>query len=248
MLNAACPACGRPRPVSLASPDHITCWCGYAGPPRPEVQEALAQAAAGVIDLGRRRRLSGYRARDAKLVAFSAKLRLATIVLFFAILGLAAALVGPPILEGRLDIPVGAFSICTCSGPVVLFFPVLFATLGWARRKRKARQRAIPPEAAGASPRCRVCGAPIGLAATQVVAQCEFCGASNVVTADVMTPRELHASSIESYTAGVAAEAATVQRSSRDMAAPILAGLVGATLVGPPLGCVVGSLLSLILG
>ena len=251
MLSAACPRCGSPRPMSFARPELLECAsCGYRGPPAPEVEQALRNAQGLLAQLPRRTRHAGYRARDAKLVAFGARFRLVAEVLVVGLAAVAVAALGPMCLRPSGS-PISAWRVCPCAGPLALMLPALLGALLWARRAAlaaQAAQPAISPDAPGRPPRCRVCGADLRLVASQATVDCDYCASPNVVSAEILQPRQLELTRVEQYAAGLRDESRRIERGSRALVVSLRLGLAAALLIGPMIGCAIGALLSSLLG
>lgn len=187
MLSAACPSCGAPAPVSLATPEWIACGsCRYQGPPDPEISRQLRVAAAALWQMD---------ASDRQLTgAQRLNVRSARSYLLFLCIGLGAVLLPLLLMAGgcvalfatgdSLE-PAGLLIAVSGALPFVLGVGASALALRHVYRRGvalEARCVAAPPVAEGHPARCHVCGGPLEVRARTGIARCGFCQADNVVS------------------------------------------------------------------
>ena len=240
MLTAACTECGRPRPLSLATPERITCPCGYDGPPHPDVQGAIRAALAELHGLRQRRAAARSTRRRATLSKVGS---VATIIR--AVL---AIVVGPATLFLvcvflRPDNPAwlnGAFI-----GPAVLLLPALPVAAIWTFVALRSEPtggppRAVAPERTDEPPRCHVCGAPLAVAHGQATVPCAFCLADNIVDAEALRPQAIAVRTSADHATAVAASAQRLEKTGFSIRLVVALLAFAAFVIGPALGCLTG--------
>ena len=230
MLTGACPRCGRPIPLSLATPERVACAaCGFAGAPPPDVRERLAAAAQILGSIhARERQLTGQQQR-----ALTSS-RGAAIGYW-----LTTALVGLPLLACgglgsffALGAQEASFSGAALSlAPLGLF--VVAAILGqrWVNRRYSALRiacAALPPAGPGQPAACHVCGAPLAQG-TSAIARCGHCAADNVVAPDALAAAAASRATAASDFEGAVRREATLTRTvARQATLAILVSAIGA--------------------
>ncbi|WP_438006918.1 hypothetical protein WME89_51670 [Sorangium sp. So ce321] len=227
MLAVHCPRCGRPAPVSLASPDLMACAaCHYRGPPPAAAAQGLRAAAHVVLQTDvRRRQLSDALRR----MLVTASQRHARLLVVFAlasvpITGFAALiLLGlwvSPDTDG--DVVTGGMVVASWLGTVGAGAAVLALV---RRRQRRIEEAcaARPPAAPGEPAACHVCGAPLG-GGDGAVARCGFCAADNLVSPAVLERvRARQVVVLQSFEQAVSAELASFGRATSGAAAAVVA-------------------------
>lgn len=192
MLSVACPSCGAPAPVSLATPDLIACdACHHRGPPGPELSrelraaaEALWQADAADRQLTGAQRLNVASARSYFVFLF--------VGLGAVLLPLALLAGGCVALFGTTESfePASLLFILVGTLPLGLGLGASFMALRHVHRRGVAlaeRCAAVPPSAEGQPARCHVCGGPLEVHAKQGIVRCGFCRADNVVSRSILS-------------------------------------------------------------
>ena len=230
MLSTACPRCGRPSPLSLATPDRMACLsCGYAGAVPPEAQAQLH--AAGQI-------LHSMRARDRQLSAQqqralgstrSAALGYWLVTAAVSLPSLACAGFGALATYGSKR--AEPWFIAASLAPIVLFAIAAIGGFRWVQRryaKLAITCAAIPPAAPGQPAGCHVCGAPLAIGSTMVV-RCAHCAADNVVAPAVLAAAERQrATQVSGFESIVRREATMTRTVARQATLAILVSAVGA--------------------
>lgn len=192
MLSVACPSCGAPAPVSLATPDSIACGnCHHQGPSSPELSRELRAAADALWQMDAAdRQLSGAQ----RLNVASARS-----YLVFLSIGLGAVLLPLMLLAGGCVAlfgtaesfePGNLLFIALGALPLVLGLGASLLALRHVHRRGAAlveRCAAVPPVAQGHPARCHVCGGPLEVHARQGIVRCGFCQADNLVSRSVLS-------------------------------------------------------------
>lgn len=188
MAVVACPGCGKPTLVSLATPDVLSCVaCAYRGQPPRESAGPLREAAAAVFrspiasrqlsdSIRRALGSSGFYGRRFTLLAAATTMPFVLAELLFY--------VGDRSANGDSNVVLNGFMLGTIGGAALLW------ALGRAliRRRQRAMEEACaarPPEVEGQPASCHLCGAPITEHAEAFV-RCAFCGADNLVSPGVL--------------------------------------------------------------
>ncbi|WP_437287904.1 hypothetical protein [Sorangium sp. So ce406] len=228
MLAVHCPRCGRPAPVSLASPDLMACpACHHRGPPPGEAAQGLRAAAHVVFQADvRRRQLSDALRRT----LVTASRRHARLLVVFAlasvpITGFAAlVLLGiwvTPDDDGRLV--TGGMVVAAWLGTV----GAGAAVLALVRRRQRRLEEACaarPPAAPGEPAACHVCGAPLDGGSDDGIARCGFCAADNLVAPAVLERvRARQVVILQSFEQAVSADLASFGRATSGAAAAVVA-------------------------
>ncbi|AUX48893.1 hypothetical protein SOCE26_104360 [Sorangium cellulosum] len=230
MLAVHCPRCGRPAPVSLASPDLMACAaCHYRGPPPADASHGLRAAAHVLFQTDvRRRQLSEALRRTLA----TASRRHARLLVVFALAAVpvtgfcAVMLLGmwvSPNTEGNLV--MGAMTVAAWLGTV----GTGAAVLAFVRRRQRRIEEACaarPPAAPGEPAACHVCGAPLdgGDGGGGVIARCGFCAADNLVAPAVLErARARQVVLLRSFEQAVSAELAAFSRATSGAAAAVVA-------------------------
>ena len=189
MLACLCPRCGRPAPLSLATPTQIACAaCRYTGTPDALVVEQLGAAAAALAGLGvEARQLSAVQrrelARGRLTLGCLTVLWVVATVPFALLLGAGVFVLAPEAakIEGMGQHALLALAFLA---PLVIVLGA-GASARWLLRSRlrrlEARCVAAPPAGPGEPSRCHVCGAPLVGAIDAGVVRCAYCHADNVV-------------------------------------------------------------------
>ncbi|WP_437762701.1 hypothetical protein WMF27_44895 [Sorangium sp. So ce281] len=227
MLAVHCPRCGRPAPVSLASPDRMACAaCHYRGPLPGEAAQGLRAAAHVVFQTDvRRRQLSEALRR--RLV--TASRRHARLLVVFALASVPITLLGALIVLGVWVSPDTEGNVIT-GGMVVAAWLGTVGTGAAVLAVMRSRQRRLeeacaarPPAAPGEPAACHVCGAPLG-AGDGAIARCGFCAADNLVAAPVLERvRARQVVILRSFEQAVSAELASFGRATSGAAAVVVA-------------------------
>ncbi|HTN89410.1 MAG TPA: hypothetical protein VL242_37295 [Sorangium sp.] len=227
MLAVHCPRCGRPAPVSLASPDFMACAaCHYRGPPPAAAAQGLRAAAHVVLQTDARRRQLSDALRRTLVTASRRHARL--LVVF--------ALASVPITGFTALILLGLWVSPDTDGDVVTGGMVVASWLGTVgagaavlalvrRRQRRIEEAcaARPPAAPGEPAACHVCGAPLG-GGDGAVARCGFCAADNLVSPAVLERvRARQVVVLQSFEQAVSAELASFGRATSGAAAAVVA-------------------------
>ncbi len=188
MPAIACPQCGAPTRVSLATPDWMGCAsCRYAGPPAPQVRQELL-AAREVLWRGdaRRRQLGWTQQRLGAGARGGPGCLLAVVVVPFASCG------GFSFFASMRGDVTDVVTFVLFLGPALF---ALIAGLFIVREVKKTRAVvetscvAVPPAVAGGALGCHVCGADLpqaDLSRTAVV-RCRYCAADNVVRTEAVS-------------------------------------------------------------
>ncbi|MEZ4325123.1 MAG: hypothetical protein R3B40_07910 [Polyangiales bacterium] len=242
MLTASCGACGRPRPVSLATPDALACPCGWTGTPSPELWAAIERATAQLRALHDQRVQSAQVTRKAGATQLVETLRVWNGVIVLG--GALSVSVFMALLF--MDDPSPA-TVGFCAGPLLLLFPMVAVAVLFtrhARNKPAPMPTVLPPEDTRAPPRCHLCGAPVQIPERAATVRCGFCQTDNVVDARALVPQQLAATSESEHAARVASFANALADRSFSARRALFVASVAAVLAGPPLGCVLGMLFS----
>ncbi len=212
MLATHCPNCGKPAPVSLATPTFVHCRaCGYRGRPRPEAEQRMVEAAEVLrLSNARNRQVAGLRlalVTSGKIV--SGCLLTATIALTL-LCGLPVLLVTlivlPGILTGWLEKVSWVIAIVPFPLSIFVFGMGVVFIVRQALGRLEEGCAAVPPAAPGESASCHVCGAPLTMVGEAGVARCGFCQADNVVTARALDrARKRRDIIMEDYARGIGA-------------------------------------------
>ncbi|XXT19538.1 hypothetical protein WME94_55880 [Sorangium sp. So ce429] len=227
MLAVHCPHCGRPAPVSLASPDLMACAaCHYRGPPPAAAAQGLRAAAHVVLQTDVRRRQLSDALRRALVTASQRHARLLVVfalasvpITGFAALILLGLWVSPD-TDG--DVVTGGMVVASWLGTVGAGAAVLALV---RRRQRRIEEAcaARPPAAPGEPAACHVCGAPLG-GGDGAVARCGFCAADNLVSPAVLERvRARQVVVLQSLEQAVSAELASFGRATSGAAAAVVA-------------------------
>ncbi|WP_437734008.1 hypothetical protein [Sorangium sp. So ce1335] len=232
MLAVHCPRCGRPAPVSLASPDLMACAaCHHRGPPPAEAAQGLRAAAQIVLQADvRRRQLSDALRRT---LATASRRHARLLVVF--------ALASVPITGFAALVLLGLWISADRDGRLVTGGMVVAAWLGTVgagaavlalvrRRQRRLEEAcaARPPAAPGEPAACHVCGAPLDGGGDDggsgMIARCGFCGADNLVAPAVLERvRARQVVIFRSFEQAVSAELASFGRATSGAAAAVVA-------------------------
>lgn len=235
MQTCACPRCGAPLPLSLASALGVRCGsCGYEGLPRPEVLERLRWAHAELARLDRRAlqldadgRAAVGRALRTRWVAW---LLLGVGALPFVALSAVGLKEG---IEHDGPIPGRVFGVFFIAVPMFIHAgvgSVLSGSVSRAFRRLLAASAAIPPERPGAPITCAICGAALAPQGVEPVARCGYCTADNVVH-----PKALALVTARRATDIDALGATTARRAHEATSAARYASTMGiASVVGTP--------------
>lgn len=230
MLTSACPQCGRPIPLSLATPDRVTCAaCGFAGASPPDVRGRLAAAARILQSIhARERQLTGQQRRaltSSRGAAIGYWLTTALVGLpLLACGGLGTFLA----LEGKQASLSGA---ALALAPLALF--VIAAVLGqrWVNRRYSALRiacAALPPAGPGQPAACHVCGAPLAQS-TSAIARCGHCAADNVVAPDALAAAAAsRATAVSDFEGAVRREATLTRSVAKQATLAIVVSAIGA--------------------
>ncbi|WP_438017282.1 hypothetical protein WMF18_42035 [Sorangium sp. So ce315] len=228
MLAVHCPRCGRPAPVSLASPDVMECAaCHHRGPPPAEAARGLRAAAHIVFQADVRRRQLSDALRRTLVTASRRHARL--LVVF--------ALASVPITAFAALVLLGIWISDDSDGRLVTGGMVVAAWLGTVgagaavlavvrRRQRRIEEAcaARPPAAPGEPAACHVCGAPLDGGGDGVIARCGFCAADNLVAPAVLERvRARQVVIFRSFEEAVGAELAAFGRATSGAAAAVVA-------------------------
>ncbi|WP_437577134.1 hypothetical protein [Sorangium sp. So ce887] len=227
MLAVHCPRCGRPAPVSLASPDLMACAaCPYRGPPPGEAAQGLRAAAHVVFQTDVRRRQLSDALRRMLVTASQRHARLLVVfalasvpITAFAALLLLGLWVSPD-TEGNLV--TGGMVVASWLGTVGAGAAVLVLM---RRRQRRIEEAcaARPPAVPGEPAACHVCGAPLG-GGDGAIARCGFCAADNLVAPAVLERvRARQVVILQSFEQAVSAELASFGRATSGAAAAVVA-------------------------
>ncbi|MFI5300320.1 MAG: hypothetical protein ACHREM_19705 [Polyangiales bacterium] len=194
-----CTSCGAPLPLTDAAITQCAA-CGAS----VEVPEALRDVrAAKTIDEGARRkaeRLARSLARPPSyVVKVLARILDQSAMAFLIVYGVPVMLgciFGAIVIGRKIAIAIGRHSeedlpfwvLVVLIGALLFLTTVSARALGvYAHRRASGRgrlvgaMRAKPPETAGGSACCRLCGAPLDVAKGELLAHCRFCGADNLV-------------------------------------------------------------------
>jgi hypothetical protein len=229
MLAVHCPQCGRPAPVSLASPDLMACAaCHYRGPPPGDAAQRLRAAAHALFQTDVRRRQLSEALRRMLVTASQRHARLLVVfglaavpisaLCAFLLLGLWVT----PDTEGNLV--VGGMTVAAWLGTVGTGAAVLALV---RRRQRRIEEAcaARPPAAPGEPAACHVCGAPLdGGVGAGAIARCGFCAADNLVAPAVLArARARQVVLFASFEQALSAELASFDRATSGAAASVVA-------------------------
>jgi hypothetical protein len=227
MLVANCPGCGRPTPVSLGSPDTLSCRaCGRVGPSPPAIAAELRAADAIVRQsLASHRQLS---ASQRRAVASAGQAHVGFLVLLGVSLlpALATSCLGALAVHDGVGRAAGALVVV----PLLVTLLACALVHRWVATNRRNLEdacAATPPAVVGAPCTCRTCGAPL-TASTAAIERCTYCAADNVVRAAVLA-RAAHAerATATGVREQVQASLARAQRAAtRGGVVSVLAGLV----------------------
>ncbi|WP_437334927.1 hypothetical protein [Sorangium sp. So ce394] len=230
MLAVHCPRCGRPAPVSLASPDLMECAaCHYRGPPPAEAAQGLRAAAHVVFQTdARRRQLSDALRR--MLVAASR--RHARLLVVFSLASVPITALAAIILLGVWVSPDTEGNLVTGGMVVAAWLGTVgtgAAVLALMRRRQRRIEEACaarPPAAPGEPAACHVCGAPLG-GGDGAIARCGFCAADNLIAPAVLERvRARQVVILRSFEQAVSAELASFGRATSGAAAAVVATAV----------------------
>lgn len=191
MSSTACPLCGAPVLLSLATPDGLACAaCGSHSPAPPELRQRLHAARALLFGLDVRlrqltvaQRASLEKARRRRKLFWTIS---AVLLVPFAIWGAGG-------LSAALDpfdpaSEFGAGGLFLTLGPLALFLFFTLVMAGQIRKRQQALEAACaarPPPVPGAPAACHVCGAPLAPAQGAIV-RCAHCDADNLVEPKVL--------------------------------------------------------------
>jgi hypothetical protein len=213
----SCPSCGSPVPLALVDRDWSCTACDSGGT-LPDAVQARLDAAAEVL---RAHDASERQLRGAARGAVTRSGMAQTLFLVFV-----AFLATPLLFVGllttlRLFGTQGAEFALACgelSGllPLGLLMALEVVFASWlfrrARRRVAMAAAAVPPHREGGVAGCHVCGGPLS-AGVQGVARCDYCGADNVVDADIVAAAaSARKVELEDYATAVVAESGSVSR------------------------------------
>ncbi|WP_434044627.1 MULTISPECIES: hypothetical protein [Sorangium] len=227
MLAVHCPRCGRPAPVSLASPDLVACAaCHYSGPPPGEAAQGLRAAAHVVFQADvRRRQLSDALRRT----LVTASQRHARLLVVFALASVPITGFAALVLLGIWISPDDDGRLVTGGMVVASWLGTLgagAAVLALVRRRQRRIEEACaarPPAAPGEPAACHVCGAPLD-GGDGAIARCGFCAADNLVAPAVLERvRARQVVILRSFEQAVSAELASFGRATSGAAAAVVA-------------------------
>ncbi|XXX76822.1 hypothetical protein WMF30_55150 [Sorangium sp. So ce134] len=230
MLAVHCPRCGRPAPVSLASPDLMACAaCHYRGPPPVEAAQGLRAAAHVVFQAdARRRQLSDALRR----MLITASRRHARLLVVFSLASVPITALAALILLGVWISPDPEGNLVTGGMVVAAWLGTVgtgAAVLALMRRRQRRIEEACaarPPAAPGEPAACHVCGAPLG-GGDGAIARCGFCAADNLVAPAVLERvRARQVVILQSFEQAVSAELASFGRATSGAAAAVVATAV----------------------
>lgn len=249
MLSTACPACGAPVPLSLASPDVVACEaCGRQSAAPPELRQRLHAARALVfgvdvrlrqLSLAQRKSLEGAHRQRRVFWIVSGVLLLPFLI--WAAGGIGAAL--EP-FDPTNEFGVGGLILTL--GPLVMFVGFTVVMAGQIRKRQRALElacaaRPLPGSASLAA--CHVCGAPLATTAG-AIARCAHCEADNLVDPRVLARLSAQQSAgagalemeVEHHASSASKEAGlgTAMLLPMVLAAPFFV-LVGIFVIGIPL-------------
>ncbi len=199
-LATQCASCGGTVPIVLcaASPP-----CRYCGSPSP-LDEAVAQRVAGV-----RARVAAQEARSQQLIGKQAELGrshgvillIVMCVLWALIFGFGWATFEPPEKLGFFELMAGGSALRSVDALALYWLTWLTMTgvglssVGYGASMismRRMTRFALPraPLVSGAPPRCRVCGAELGLQGR--VRRCGYCSADHLVMGERYQREDTH--------------------------------------------------------
>lgn len=231
MATFACPSCGRPTRLELASPRSFRCVaCGHAGATPPDLAARLEEAAAWLAHVDLRHRQVGIEQRRQldKLKLFAR----AYVVLAVppTLLLLAFSYWN---LESSLSEKHFRWWTLALFQPPLFGFVALVAVM-WRRMRKRAREvedaRAAVVGATGDTLECRVCGAELPRGPGPYVC-CAYCKCDNLVAADVVrrAGRDT-AVSLDQFEARLKRAASSAAASSVASIASFVVGSVGVPL------------------
>jgi uncharacterized Zn finger protein (UPF0148 family) len=191
VLAAHCPSCGSPAPVSLATPDWISCpSCRYGGAPDPEVSAQLRDAANALWAMNEGdRQLSQaqrYNLRASRSNLFV--LGVVLLIIMVPLLGMAGSC-SVLAVSGQGFEPMALVLFLAGCLPFVVGICASILALRHVRNRGKelaVRCLALAPENAGEPARCHVCGGALEVSSKQGVVRCGFCRADNLVSKDAL--------------------------------------------------------------
>lgn len=236
MLATACPRCGKPMPLSLATPEVAACSaCDFSGSPPPEITAELRAAASSLAELRAEERQLDQAQRAAIGKTSWERSGMATVFgtalapqVFIALLG-GALFLGQekPSWElfGFSLVPLGVAGLAA-----------ILASRPLARRRREMQAAclATPPPRDGEPLGCHVCGGPLPEAAlAQAVVRCGFCQSDNLVDRSILASLGQAQRVVLSHFAETIQREASRFRVARDSAK---SALILAALVAPLFG------------
>jgi LSD1 subclass zinc finger protein len=191
MLSTACPTCGAPVVLSLATPDGITCAsCGGHALAPPELRQKLHAARALLFGLDVRlrqltlaQRASLEHARRRRKLFWTIS---GVLLVPFALWGAGGVAAALDPFDPASEFGVGGLILTL--GPLALFVFFTVVMSGQIRKRQRALEAACaarPPRIAGEPAACHVCGAPLP-AAQGAIVRCAHCEADNLVAPKVL--------------------------------------------------------------
>jgi hypothetical protein len=184
MLATACPRCGKPMPLSLATPDHAACdACDFVGAPPAEVAAELREAATLLTGLRAEERQLTQAQRAAIGKTSWARSGLLPVFGLALLPQVVVALLGAALFLGQ-EVPSWGLFGFSLVPLAVAAGAALLASRPLVRRRREMQAACLATPAArqGAPLGCHVCGGPLREAAlAEAVVRCDFCASDNLV-------------------------------------------------------------------
>lgn len=250
MLATSCARCGKPSPLSLATPDRTRCpSCAHEAATSPELRASLSRAAAALATVeAHHRQLSRPQARALRHASW----RIGCFVAAFTTLVFPLALCAITGVWSQLTSSQGdpLLASCLCVGPFVIFTAVGSLLLRAIVRRTRALElaaAAIPPARPGDPARCRVCGGDVAAVGVSPVARCGYCAADSLVTPAAMArAASRRAPELVDFSRAISADATALGDLAARWSRWLVPTFVGAlvlpllVLVGIPLAFVLG--------
>lgn len=190
MLATTCPRCGKPIPLSLATPDFATCSaCNFSGAPPPEVTAELRSAAASLKELRAEERQISQAQQAAIGKTSWEHSGMATVFVIALAPQALLVLFGGVLFLGQEKPSWALFGFSLVPLGIALIAAILATRpLVHRRREMQAACLASPPPRAGEPLGCYICGGPLPEAAlAEAVVRCGFCQSDNLINPSILT-------------------------------------------------------------